>query len=142
MKITQLPGGFTAANHKPNSPQGKENPIGDVIDKLTLSPMQIGLDLLDGTMGLAYSTRSFPEAFQTAGYVVGAAHGALAVGYLFGCIDQADEVQHQRVGLAVGNALCAAGHIAGAAGAGVWSLAPLVGGMIACTLQDYRIRNQ
>lgn len=94
MKITQLPG-FTALN-KPNSPQGKENPIGDVIDKLTLSPMQIGLDLLDGTMGLAYASQSFPEAFQTAGYAVGAAHGALAVGYLLGSIEQSSDVRQSQ----------------------------------------------
>lgn len=138
MRIQQLPnlntGKFLA------SKGGKQSPIGDVIDKLTLSPMTIGTDLLDASMGLGYATNSFPQTFQAAGYAVGAAHGAMAVGYLFGSMDQSDDVIHSRLSKATGHALLAAGHIAGAAGAGVWSLAPLAGGMLVTTLQDYRDR--
>lgn len=128
-------------NFKISGNNRKENPIGDVIDKLTVSPLQIGLDLLDGSMGIGYATGSFPEAFQTAGYAVGGAHVALAAGYMFGSIDQTREVSHSRLSKSVGHALLAAGHISGAAGAGVWSLAPLIGGMVVNTLQDYRDRN-
>jgi hypothetical protein len=92
-------------------------------------------------MGLGYTTASFPEMFQVAGYTVGAAHGALAAGYLMGCVDQTRDVAHSRVGKAFGHALLATGHVAGAAGAGVWALAPLIGGMVVTTLQDYRDRN-
>ncbi|MBS2040574.1 hypothetical protein JST97_36645 [bacterium] len=138
MRIQQLPnfqtGRLTA------SKGGKESPIGDVIDQLTLSPMTIGTDLLDASMGLGYATNSFPQTFQAAGYAVGAAHGAMAIGYVFGSMDQSHEVSHSRLGKATGHALLAAGHIAGAAGAGVWALAPLAGGMLITTLQDYRDR--
>jgi len=139
MKIQNSP--HFLGNFKLTSNHPKENPIGDAIDKLTISPLQIGLDILDGSMGVAYTTGSFPEAFQVAGYTVGGAHAALAVGYAFGAADQSSEVAHSRVSKAFGHALLAAGHISGAAGAGVWSLAPLIGGMVVNTLQDYRDRN-
>ena len=131
-----LIGNYSLPNKGP-----KENPIGDAIDKLTISPLQIGTDILDSYMGLVYATMSFPKTFQVAGFAVGAAHGALALGYLMGCPDQTSEVAHRRLSTAFGHALLAAGHISGAAGGGIWSLAPLVGGMVVNTLQDYRDRN-
>ena len=139
MKIQQLPN--LVGNYSLPPKGGKENPIGDVIDKLTISPLQIGLDILDGSMGLGYTSGSFPTTFQVAGYAVGAAHGALAIGYTFGAAEQSSEVAHSRVSKAFGHALLAAGHISGAAGAGAWSLAPLIGGMVVTTLQDFRDRN-
>ena len=138
MRIQQLPNFHTGKLIATKG--GKDSPIGDAIDKLTISPLTIGTDLLDASMGFGYATGSFPETFQAAGYAVGAAHGAMAAGYLFGSIEQSREVFHSRISKAMGHALLAAGHLAGAAGAGVWSLAPLAGGMLVNTLQDYRDR--
>lgn len=137
MQIQRLP--FSPINRLGGG--SKENPIGDALDKLTISPLQLGMDLLDTSMGIGYATNSVPDAFRVGGYVAGAAHGALAAGYLLGAIDRTSEVAHARVSKAFGNALLAVGHISGAAGAGIWSWAPLVGGMVVTTLQDYRDRN-
>lgn len=140
MKIQSLPNFVPDFKALSKGNAGKDNTIGDAIDKLTLSPLQIGANVLDASMGLAYTSRSFPQPFQVAGYVVGAAHGAMAVGYLLGCVDQSAEVAHSRVAKSLGHALLCAGHLAGAAGVGWPALAPIVGGMVAGTLQDYRDR--
>jgi hypothetical protein len=139
MKIQQLPN-FQTGKLTATKGGGKDSPIGDAIDKLTISPLTIGTDLLDASMGIGYATNSFPQTFQAAGYAVGAAHGAMAVGYLFGSVDQSDAIIHSRISKAMGHALLAVGHVAGAAGAGVWALAPLAGGVLVNSLQDYRDR--
>lgn len=112
----------------------------DAVDSLTVSALTLGTDVLDATMAVGYATKGFPPAFQAAGYAVGVAHAAAGIGYFIGCADQTKAVYRHRTAYAIGHGLSALGHIAGAAGAGLWSVAPLVGGMLACTLEDYRSR--
>src|SRR5437016_2421558 len=100
------------------TPSRSQKGIGEAIDSLTVSAFTLGTDALDATMGVGYGLRGFPPEFQAAGYAFGAGHCVATIGYLFSCDGKSrDEVRH-RIATAVGHGLSAAGHIAGAAGAG------------------------
>lgn len=122
-----------------SSPSSRK--LTDAVDNLTVSALTLGTNMLDATMAVGYATKGFPQAFQAAGYAVGVAHAAASVGYLISCVDKGKDTYRHRGAYAIGHALAALGHVAGAAGAGVWSVAPIVGGMLACTLEDYRSRS-
>jgi len=123
-----------------SSPTSSNRKLTDAVDNLTVSALTLGTNVLDATMALGYATKGFPQAFQAAGYAVGVAHAATGLGYFISCVDKGKDTYRHRGAYAVGHALSALGHIAGAAGAGVWSVAPLVGGMLVTTLEDYRSR--
>lgn len=122
-----------------SSPSSRK--LTDAVDNLTVSALTLGTNMLDATMAVGYATKGFPQAFQAAGYAVGAAHAAASFGYFISCADKGKDTYRHRGAYAIGHALAALGHVAGAAGAGVWSVAPIVGGMLACTLEDYRSRS-
>ena len=139
MQITRnLPTSYARPQTASSPSSGKQ--LTDAVDSLTVSALTLGTNVLDSTMGLGYATKGFPEAFQNAGYVVGGAHLVASAGYFIGCVDQSKDVYRHRSAYAVGHALSGLGHLGGAAGAGVWALAPLVGGMLINTMEDYRSR--
>ena len=74
-------------------------------------------------------------SFGPAGIAVGALHvGLCAKNYLSGT----PETKHARHCQGFGHGLIAAGQLAGAAGAGPWSMAPVLGGMLITNVQSFR----
>lgn len=98
----------------------------------------MALDTADAALGALYATDTFAGAAHVGGIAAGLSHVALTVGYYSGALAGDKHSRHCK---GFGHAVLAAGHFAGAAGAGVWCLAPLVSGIIITTMQDHRDRN-
>ncbi|MBS2040573.1 hypothetical protein JST97_36640 [bacterium] len=102
-----------------------------------VSAAQLGLNLADLGMGVAYPASSNP-AVGPLGFGMAALHGARAVVHLFGSMDTSGLTLQHRLSTAAGDALIAGGHILGANGAGGWSLPLLGAGVLLNTVSDYR----
>ena len=87
---------------------------------------------IDGALGLSYTSGASPL-----GVVAGVSHLGAMVGYYGGSMFK-PEMKHHWHSKGFGHALLAAGHLAGAAGAGPWVLPVLAGGTLITTLQDAR----
>lgn len=88
----------------------------------------------DAALSLGYATGLVPGAV---GVAAGLGHLGAMAGY-YGMSIKHPEMKHHWHSKGFGHALLAAGNLAGAAGAGVWALPALAGGMLITTLQDYR----
>ena len=97
-----------------------------------VSPARIAGAAVDGALGLSYAAGASPL-----GLVAGVGHLGAMVGYYGGSTFK-PEMKHHWHSKGFGHALMAAGHLAGAAGAGVWVLPVLAGGTLITTLQDSR----
>ena len=105
---------------------GVSAPVGEVS-----KPRLIGA-AVDGALGLSYTTGTSPL-----GLLAGVSHLGAMVGYYGGSMFK-PEMKHDWHSKGFGHALLAAGHLAGAAGAGPWVLPVLAGGTLITTLQDAR----
>lgn len=100
--------------------------------KGSVSKTRIAGGLVDGALGVSYATGASPL-----GLVAGVGHLGAMVGYYGGSVWK-PEMKHHWHSKGFGHALLAAGHLAGAAGAGAWVLPVLAGGTLITTLQDSR----
>lgn len=97
-----------------------------------VSQTRLAGGLVDGALGLSYAAGASPL-----GLVAGVGHLGAMVGYYGGSVWK-PEMKHHWHSKGFGHALLAAGHLAGAAGAGAWVLPVLAGGTLITTLQDAR----
>ncbi|MBX3169920.1 MAG: hypothetical protein KF760_21125 [Candidatus Eremiobacteraeota bacterium] len=97
-----------------------------------VSPARIAGAMVDGALGVSYAAGA-----SSLGLVAGAGHLGAMVGYYGGSLWK-PEMKHHWHSKGFGHALLAAGHLAGAAGAGAWVLPVLAGGTLITTLQDSR----
>ena len=100
--------------------------------KGSVSKTRIAGSLVDGALGLSYAGGA-----SNLGVVAGIGHLGAMVGYYGGSVWK-PEMKHHWHSKGFGHALLAAGHLAGAAGAGAWVLPVLAGGTLITTLQDVR----
>ncbi len=100
--------------------------------KGSVSKARIAGGVVDATLGVSYAAGASPL-----GVVAGVGHLGAMVGYYGGSMFK-PEMKHHWHSKGFGHALLAAGHLAGAAGAGAWVLPVLAGGTLITTLQDSR----
>jgi len=99
-----------------------------------LAPTRIACSLADTAAALAYGVEAVPPGL---GLAAGVAHLGAVAGYYGGSFMR-PEMKHHWHSKGFGHALLAAGHLAGAAGAGAWVAPVLLGGTLITSLQDYR----
>lgn len=99
-----------------------------------LAPARVACSLADTTAALAYGLQAVPPGL---GLAAGVAHLGAVAGYYGGSLVR-PEMKHHWHSKGFGHALLAAGHLAGAAGAGPWVAPVLLGGTLITSLQDYR----
>lgn len=114
------------ADYKYRTHFGVNAPTGKV------SSLRLAGGAVDGALGLTYAHGATPL-----GLVAGIGHLGAMVGY-YGSSALKPEMKHHWHSKGFGHALLAAGHLAGAAGAGAWVLPVLAGGTLITTLQDAR----
>lgn len=100
--------------------------------KGSVSKIRIAGAVADTAVGLSYAAGPSPL-----GVAAGVGHLGAMVGYYGGSMFK-PEMKHHWHSKGFGHALMAAGHLAGAAGAGAWVLPVLAGGTLITTLQDSR----
>ncbi|MBS2037193.1 hypothetical protein JST97_19555 [bacterium] len=114
------------SDYKYRTHYGVDAPIGEI------RKSRLAGALVDGGLGLSYMDGPSPL-----GVVAGVTHLGAMVGYYGGSVFK-PEMKHHWHSKGFGHALLAAGHLAGAAGAGAWVLPVLAGGTLITTLQDAR----
>lgn len=104
------------------------------------SAVQVGLPVCDLGLGLA-DTFSHNPVVPEMGLGVAALHALRGAAFLASAHHQSGVRLEQRLGIAGGSALLAAGHVLGAMGAGAWCLPVLAAGTAVSTIADYRYRS-
>ena len=144
-KLVKKPAGQQQAPPAPGPSVASKANFGDFFGEV--SPVRLGFNVADAGLGLAQTFKG-GEVVQGMGYALGGAHVVWAVANLIGAGAENDNhykdsaLIQTRLFTAAGSAITAAGHFAGASGAGAWALPILGAGLVLNNVADYRYNKQ